>query len=142
MIVSPETLTVASPLTSKTRLAPLPLTVKLWGPNPSMSRFLFTTSSPLVNVMVLPVSLWEKTIVSPLRRRRDLGPQRSGPAVRVVHDGQRAHDDSSFEGLEGRPPARSSRPEPPLLASVGMAFEPRENSEGRNIEWLLGRTGP
>ena len=62
--VSPESVTAALPLMSNTRPAPPPLIVRLEAPRPSMSRLLFTTSSP-ARVMVWPLSFLENAMVSP-----------------------------------------------------------------------------
>ena len=57
--------TVAPLLTSKTRLAELPLMVNWLAPGPSMSRFLVISSAPLFSAIVWPTSLWSKTMVDP-----------------------------------------------------------------------------
>src|SRR5262245_56209712 len=67
VMVRPARVTVSLLLMSKTRLASLPLTAKRLAPGPSMSRFLLIASSPLVSVIVWPLRLGAKRMVSPLR---------------------------------------------------------------------------
>jgi hypothetical protein len=64
VMVSPEMLTLALPLTSKIRLASLPLTASLFAPGPSIVT-LWLIGSWRVSVMV-PCSSGAKSMVSPL----------------------------------------------------------------------------
>src|SRR5262249_5882678 len=65
-IVSLSMVTVAPALTVKTRLAPLPLTVNLLAPRPSMVTLVVTLSGPVISLIVAPLRLLSKRIVSPL----------------------------------------------------------------------------
>src|SRR5262249_32055487 len=65
VIVRSATARLTPPLRSKTRLAALPLMLSLSAPGPSMSRFLVMASSPVASVMVCPLRLGSKAIVSP-----------------------------------------------------------------------------
>src|SRR5262245_22559505 len=56
-------------LTLKTRLALLPLMASKLAPGPSMSRLLLIASSSLVSVIVWPLRLGAKTMLSPLLAR-------------------------------------------------------------------------
>ena len=62
VIVKPLMVTVDPLETSKTRLALLPLTVSSPAPGPTIFRFLVTTSSPLVSLMVSPSRLGANAI--------------------------------------------------------------------------------
>ena len=63
-MVTPSMVTVAPLLTSKTRLASLPLMVSWLAPGPSMVRLWVTANCPLVSVMSWTECA--KTMVSPL----------------------------------------------------------------------------
>jgi len=65
VIVKSSIVTAAPALTAKTLLALLPLTVRLSWPSPAMVTLLVTFSWPLVRLMVWPLRLLSKRIVSP-----------------------------------------------------------------------------
>ena len=63
--VRPSMVTVLPGLTSNTRLCKLPSTARLFAPGPLMVTSLSTFSSPLVSVILCPLSDESKLIVSP-----------------------------------------------------------------------------
>src|SRR5262249_56731501 len=67
----------------KTRLAPLPLTASLFAPSPSMSRFVVIANCPLVRVIVCPLRLLAKLIVSPLLATAMAARSEPGPLSRL-----------------------------------------------------------
>ena len=75
VMVSPEMATLALPLTSKTRLASLPLTESVFAPGPSIVTLWLIGNSPLVSLMV-PCSPGANTMVASPERM----PARSEPA--------------------------------------------------------------
>src|SRR5262245_38033014 len=71
--------TVFPALTAKTRLALLPLTVSRSWPRPSMVTLVVTASWPLVSLIVRPLRLLSKRIVSPLPAAPRSARSESGP---------------------------------------------------------------
>ena len=87
-------------LTLKTRLWLLPLMASRPAPGPSMSRLLLIASSPLVSVIVWPLRLGAKTIVSPLLASLIVSRRDPAPLSRFVQDRQGAGDGAIFQQLQ------------------------------------------